>query len=58
MKDRMQVLILIEFDEDEGIVVWVGSHLEYDRTFKGNKATIQKWLRNQQLIQNGKIIYK
>jgi len=31
-------------------VVWTGSHDEYDKTFKGNKSTIEKWLRNQNLV--------
>lgn len=41
-----RTLILIEMDEDgEAIIVWIGSHDAYDRTFRNNKATIEKWLR-------------
>jgi mRNA interferase HigB len=45
-----RTMILIVFEDDEATVVWTGSHDEYDKTFKGNKITIEKWLRNQQLI--------
>ena len=45
-----RTMILIVFEDDEATVVWTGSHDEYDKTFKGNKTTVEKWLRNQQLI--------
>lgn len=45
-----RTMILIVFEDDEATVVWTGSHDEYDKTFKGNKSTIEKWLRNQNLI--------
>lgn len=45
-----RTLILIVFENDEATVVWTGSHDEYDKTFKGNKSTIEKWLRNQKMI--------
>ena len=47
-----RTLILIEMDEDlsEATVVWVGNHDEYERTFKNNKSTIHKWLRNNDWI--------
>lgn len=45
-----RTMILIVFEDDEATVVWTGSHDEYDKTFKGNKSTIEKWLRNQKLI--------
>lgn len=45
-----RTMILIVFEDDEVTVVWTGSHDEYDKTFKGNKTMIEKWLRNQQLI--------
>ena len=38
-------MILIEFDDDEASVVWVGTHLEYEKVFKNNRNTIKKWLR-------------
>ncbi len=45
-----RTMILIVFEDDEATVVWTGSHDEYDKTFKQNKRTIEKWLRNQKLI--------
>lgn len=45
-----RTMILIVFDDDEATIIWTGSHDEYDKTFKGNKTTIEKWLRNQQFI--------
>lgn len=45
-----RTMVMLVFEDDEATVVWVGSHDEYDQTFKGNKTTIEKWLRNQQLI--------
>ncbi len=44
-------MTLVAFSEgvEEGIiqVLWVGSHDEYERVFKNNKKTIEKWLRDQ-----------
>ena len=45
-----RTMILIVFEDNEATVVWTGYHTEYDKTFKGNKSTIEKWLRNQNLI--------
>lgn len=45
-----RTMILIIFDDNEANVVWAGSHDEYGITFKGNKDTIVRWLRNQNLI--------
>lgn len=45
-----RTLILVVFEDNEATVVWTGSHDEYDKIFKGNKATIEKWLRVQKLI--------
>jgi mRNA interferase HigB len=45
-----RTMILIVFEDDEATVIWAGSHDEYDKTFKGNKTTIEKWLRNQKWI--------
>ena len=44
-------MILIVFEEYEATIVWVGSHDEYDLTFKGNKQTIKSWLRKQGMIK-------
>ena len=45
-----RTMILVVFENDEATVVWTGSHDEYDKTFKGNKTTIEKWLRIKKLI--------
>jgi len=46
-----RTMILIEFDEDGvATVVWAGSHQEYEKTFKNNKSTIKKWLRDNDWI--------
>ena len=42
-----RTMILILFDEQEAEILWVGNHAEYDKIFKGNKKTIETWLRNQ-----------
>jgi len=45
-----RTMVLIEFDENETSVAWVGSHKEYDRTFKNNKNTIRNWLKSNDWI--------
>lgn len=45
-----RTMILVIFEDNVASVIWTGTHDEYDKTFKGNKTTIEKWLRNQQLI--------
>ena len=45
-----RTMILIVFEQGEAVIVWTGSHDKYDNIFKGNKKTIEKWLRNQELI--------
>jgi len=44
----------VEFTEpseegEEGTVqiLWTGSHDDYERVFKNNKKTIEKWLRDK-----------
>lgn len=47
-----RTLILIEFDDDgEATIIWAGTHQEYESTFKNNKPTIEKWLRNKGYIE-------
>jgi mRNA interferase HigB len=46
-----RTMILLEFEEDEASVVWVGSHQEYMNIFKNNKSTIARWLRSQDWIE-------
>jgi len=46
-----RTMILFEFNDDnEATVVWVGNHQEYERTFKNNKSTIEKWLKSRNYI--------
>jgi mRNA interferase HigB len=46
-----RTMILFEFhDDNEATVVWVGNHQDYDRTFKNNKNTIEKWLKSRNYI--------
>lgn len=46
-----RTLTLIVFNEQYAEVLWVGNHDEYDSTFKGNKKTIETWLRNHGKIK-------
>lgn len=46
-----RTLICVEFGEDgEALIVWCGSHDEYEITFKNNKDTIRKWLKSNEWI--------
>lgn len=46
-----RALILMEIDDGEATVAWVGTHDEYETTFKNNKKTIAKWLRTKDYIE-------
>jgi len=46
-----RTLALIVFNEEYAEILWVGNHDEYDSTFKGNKKTIETWLRNHGKIK-------
>jgi len=46
-----RTLTLIVFNEEYAEILWVGNHNEYDSTFKGNKKTIETWLRNHGKIK-------
>ncbi len=46
-----RTLILIVFEDNEATILWTGSHDDYDLTFRGNKHTIENWLRGQGLIK-------
>lgn len=52
---RTMTLIELCTDEEESAgtvsILWTGSHDEYERTFKNNKSTITKWLKDQGLIE-------
>jgi mRNA-degrading endonuclease HigB of HigAB toxin-antitoxin module len=46
-----RTLILIEFEANgEAKILWCGNHDEYENTFKNNKNTIKKWLKERGLI--------
>lgn len=44
-------LTLVVFHEKYAEILWVGNHDEYDSTFRGNKKTIETWLRNHGKIK-------
>ena len=46
-----RTMIMILFEEDEASITWVGSHDEYNKTFRNNKNTIESWLRSQGKIK-------
>ncbi|MGC4235862.1 MAG: hypothetical protein QM594_23020 [Niabella sp.] len=47
-----RTLILVEYDEEgEATIIWAGSHDDYERTFKNNKPTIERWLRSKGYIE-------
>lgn len=46
-----RTMIMIEFDDEEGTVVWAGTHDEYENIFKNNRDTIEKWLRDKGYIE-------
>lgn len=46
-----RTLALVVFTEQYAEILWVGNHDEYDTIFKGNKKTIETWLRNQGKIK-------
>ena len=47
-----RTMILIEFDDNKQTrIIWVGSHQEYEITFKNNRNTIRKWLRDNEWIK-------
>jgi len=46
-----RALVLLVFDYGVATVIWIGSHKEYQRTFKNNKKSIEKWLRINNYIE-------
>lgn len=46
-----RTMILIEFDENEATVVWVGNHDDYELAFKNNKNSIKAWLKSNDWIE-------
>ena len=46
-----RTLILIAFEDEAATIVWGGSHDDSEKTFKNNKNTIKKWLRDKEWIE-------
>ena len=46
-----RTLALVVFNEQYAEILWIGNHDEYDTIFKGNKKTIETWLRNHGKIK-------
>lgn len=46
-----RTLTLVVFNDQFAEILWVGTHDEYDSIFKGNKKTIETWLRNHGKIK-------
>ncbi len=46
-----RTFILVVVTEQYAEILWIGNHDEYDSTFKGNKKTIETWLRNHGKIK-------
>lgn len=45
-----RTMILIAFEDKEATVVWIGDHQAYTNTFKNNRNTIRKWLKDHNYI--------
>ena len=46
-----RTLVMIVFTDQCAEILWVGTHDDYDSIFKGNKKTIETWLRNHGKIK-------
>ncbi|KAA0989698.1 type II toxin-antitoxin system HigB family toxin [Dyadobacter aurulentus] len=45
-----RTLILVVIEDQEATIVWAGHHQDYERTFRNNKKSIEKWLKNNSLL--------
>jgi hypothetical protein len=45
-----RVLLMMEFQKNWAIVLWIGTHSKYVAIFKNNKDTIEKWLRTNKIL--------
>ncbi|SEI46029.1 HigB_toxin, RelE-like toxic component of a toxin-antitoxin system [Dyadobacter sp. SG02] len=45
-----RTLVFVQFKENLATIIWAGTHAEYVRTFKNNTNTIEKWLRERDLL--------
>lgn len=42
-----RTMVLVEFDENKRArIIWAGSHKDYEKTFRNNRNTIKKWLKD------------
>lgn len=39
-----RTMVVVKFDENVAKIIWAGNHEAYEKTFKNNKNTIEKWL--------------
>lgn len=46
-----RALVLLLADKKRVTILWAGNHQEYERIFKNNKNTIEKWLKNNKFLQ-------
>ena len=46
-----RVLILLLLEAKQVKIIWTGNHKEYERIFKNNKNSIEKWLKQNKLLQ-------
>lgn len=42
-----RVLVAIKFEKNRAITLWIGTHSSYEKLFRNNKTTIEKWLRSK-----------
>ena len=47
---RTMILVRLKEGNKDAEVVWVGSHQDYEKTFRNNRNTIKKWLRDNDWI--------
>lgn len=45
-----RTMVMAELNDDKATFVWVGSHDDYENTFKNNRVTIEKWLKDRCFI--------
>ncbi len=45
-----RTLVSVEYETQEATILWLGTHDEYETTFKNNKDSIAKWLRANEYI--------
>jgi len=41
-----QAMVLVELNDGEATITWVGTHQECEKTFRNTKNTAKKWLKS------------